>query len=113
MFAVGDSEGYNSGTIPVSVSAEPYVYKIELTKVKITIPEGGKTCVYLHNEMKSVIPEFSAEEPFTVNFNGSQYSLPSGISQIPSLKLKGGNNVITLESNTDNKIAVSYQEARL
>lgn len=113
LFNVGDSDGYNNRTIPISIIADPYAYKIELTKVKIFLPESGKTNVYLHNEMRSVIPEFSAKNPFTVSFNSSQYSLPSGISKIPSIKLKEGNNIISLESAAENIITVSYQEARI
>lgn len=113
LFTVGDSDGYNNRTIPISIIADPYAYKTELTKVKIALPESGKTNVYLHNEMRSVIPEFSAKNPFTVSFNGSQYSLPSGISKIPSIKLKEGNNIISLESAAENIITVSYQEARI
>lgn len=113
LFTIGDTDGYNSGKIPVNVSADPYAYKIEITTVKITIPESGATDVYLDNEMRTVIPEFTAEESITVSFGSSQYALPQGISQIPALKLKAGSNVITLEGNAGAKISISYREARL
>ncbi len=113
LFSIGERSGYNSCTIPVSVSADPYAYKIELTTLEITIPESGKTDVYLYNEMRPVIPEFSATEAVTVSFGNSQYTLPAGTSHIPALKLKAGDNVITLEGNAGSKVTVSYREARL
>lgn len=110
---VGSMQNYNGGTIPCTLYAEPYRYKILPTIVKYDISTTPRTII-LRNEQMPVIPTINASGAASIVFNGTTYSVSSGNSRLVGLMLKEGNNLLTVATVAGTgTITFSYQEGAL
>lgn len=114
VFNIGNIQNYNGNIINVSVVAEPYCYKNNITASTVTIPSSGSITKTFTNEMRRTTPKFTTtSENIQMVFNGVQYSLSAGETIFPTLIFDAGENMITFNGTSDATITVSYQEARL
>lgn len=113
VFVVGDTEGYQEGTIPVSVNAEPYAYRKEITTVTGVISESGIKEVILSSEKITAIPTVTANNIITISLRGKSITLPAGVHTVSEFKLKAGDNILTVSGTPKTEYTISYQEARL
>ena len=108
-FKVGEKSGYNSGRIAVTMKADPWRYKNDVTTITVT----ASGTVSLSNELKSAVPTFTAEDAYaTVTFNGVSHALAVGENVFSDIKLGAGMNSISMVG-VHNPIVISYQEATL
>lgn len=113
LFNVDGTEGYASGTIPVSVTADPYVYKNGITELNYIIPDEGKMTVILSNELRRTVPTFNASDTVTIGYKGAKYTVNAGTTEFSNVKLPAGDSEIVIEGAPGSCVTVSYQEARL
>lgn len=103
----GDISGYNSGKIPVSMTAYPYKKRVRQT-VKIIEGDGTVTLV---NERMPVVPSISNSAVATLSWEGKSVSLEPGEHALPQLMLQQGNTVITVA--TSGEVTFTYREGSL
>lgn len=103
---IGDRGGYNSGKIPVTVVADPYRYKTEITKKTVT---ASGTQIFTNETMRTV-PTFTATDATaTVTFKAVSHQLRPGDNTFEDIVLEPGINSVAF-SNVNNPIVVTYQE---
>lgn len=103
---IGDKSGYNSGQIPVTMTADPWRYKNEPTAY--TLAAG----VYrLSNEGRRAIPTFETEAAAQVIFGDTTYQLAPGENRFEDLVFTAGLNEIQISGTAP--VTVIYQEAHL
>lgn len=104
---VGDKGGYNSGRVQVTMQADPWRYKNEVTEHILSVPGT----YVLGNEGKRAIPTLEATAAAAITFNGETYELTAGENRIDEIIFTAGRNTVTLEGSGE--ITISYQEAHL
>lgn len=109
---IGAMQEYNGGTIPVTLYAQPYRYRIYPTIVKKAISTSASTII-LKNEQMPVVPTITLTTNATIVFNGTTYTVSSGTSRIPGIVLDEGNNVFTVTGSGSGTITFQYQEGAL
>lgn len=103
---VGEKQGYNSGQIPITMTADPWRWKNEPTVY--TLAAG----IYrLANEGRRAIPTFTAEASAQVSFRGTTYQLAAGENRFEDLIFTAGLNEIQISGS--GTVTVTYQEAHL
>lgn len=95
--------------IVIAADAEPFKYKTEVTLVKTAV-SGAKTVVCMNDRMEAV-PSIKSSSECTVFFRGNSYGIPGGISMIPDIVFRRGENFLRLEGNAE--IEITYQEGAL
>lgn len=110
-FAIGDRSGYNSGQIPVTVDAYPYMLKNSETTA--TKSHSTSTTITLTNEQRPVVPTITATRAVTLTKNGKTYSISAGTTKVSGLVLTAGTNTITVASSGSGTLTFKYQEGRL
>lgn len=113
LFSVGDMKGYHSGTIPISVIAEPYAIKNDPTILNIIIRGSGTESVTVSNEMRPAVPIFTASDDVAITFNNVTYTISAGETAIPQIKLPAGESELILSALPETEVAITYQEARI
>lgn len=105
--AVGAKGGYNNTTIPVTMTAEPWRYKNDLTTVRVAASGN----VILNNETKRTAPTFTATDAVaTVTFGTVSHQLMPGENQFDDIVLEPGQNILTI-SGVSAPVVITYQEA--
>lgn len=105
---IGEKSGYNTGMIGVTMEAQPWRYRNEVSTMTIT----GDGSVMIPNEHKPSTPTF------TVATGGARvgylrtYTLLAGENTFPELVFHEGNNGVSFSGVTD-PITVTWQEASL
>lgn len=106
----GDHSGYNTGKIPVSMSAYPWKLKNTVTTVSKAITGSG--IVTLSNERMSVSPSVSATAPVTIRWGANSVSIDTGENwSIPTLILEAGSTELTVTGTAT--VSFTYQEGSL
>jgi hypothetical protein len=95
------------------VDCEPYRYKNELTKRRLTVQGYGEADVNLINERRCVIPQITVDQEVTVIFGDFVIVLTPGAWHVSGLMLKPGDNRIKIQTVTDTNITIEYREASL
>lgn len=111
---IGDLQGYNSGRIPISMTAAPHKLKNSITSVSSELT-GEYTAVSLVNDYMPAVPTITVTEDTTLLWNGTEYAISAGTHRLLDIRLtKGVNNIsaklVTAASGT---ITFEYQEGRL
>lgn len=110
VMSIGAASGYNTGRIPVSMSAYPYKLKLADTVVAVTV--SGTATAVLQNERRPVAPKISTTAEITVSWGSSSVSLSAGEDwTVPGLILGPGDTEITIAGNAD--VSIRYQEGSL
>lgn len=109
---VGSMQDYNGGTIPLTLYAQPYRYRIYPTIVKKSITTSPVTIV-LKNEQMPVIPTITLSAAATIVFKGVTYSVAAGTSRNVNMVLDEGNNVFEVTGSSAGTITFQYQEGAL
>lgn len=112
VFAVGDISGYNSGKIPITVTAEPYAYKNGLTVISETLPSGGSATLDLTNEQMPATATITVDAAVTLTYGGTTYSISAGTRALPFTIPPGGTSV-PVSGPAGTSVSVSYQEGRI
>lgn len=108
-FNVGAKGAYNSGVIPVTVTADPWRYKNEPTERTFT-SAGTYT---IQNEKMPARPVFTVNSGSgTVTWGGVAYPLSPGANTFRGIVFGEGGNVVTL-AGTMSSVTVRYQEGTL
>ena len=106
---LGNKGGYNNGRIPITMTADPWRYRNDLTKFVVS----EDMTVKLTNEGRRVSPVFRATDATAhVLFGEDDYQILPGDNRFEGLLLETGGNDLTF-SNVTNAITISYQEAVL
>ncbi len=103
----GDINGYNSGKIPVSMTAYPYKLRARKTVKGIQ----GNGTVTLRNERMQAIPTIANTAPATLSWEGKSIALEPGEHIVPELMLLQGNTEITVV--TTGEVSFTYREGSL
>lgn len=111
---VGDLQGYNSGRIPISMTAAPHKLKNSITSVSSELT-GEYTAVSLINDYMPAVPTITVTEDTALLWNGAEYAISAGAHRLLDIRFaKGINNIsaklLTAASGT---ITFEYQEGRL
>lgn len=107
VISFGDISGYNSGKIPVKMTAEPYKYKNAVS----TKTQTGNGTVSLSNEGMPAVPTINATASATIAWDGNSVSISSGETVIPQLVLPAGSTSITV--TTSGAVTFEWQEGSL
>lgn len=110
-FEVGQKGSYNSGTVQVTVTADPWRYRNEATERKFQA-DGAYS---LHNEKMPAKPVFIAGSGGgTVAFNGSSYALSAGENVFDGIVFHEGDNAVAFAGiSSTGGVTVKYQEGTL
>lgn len=104
--SIGERGSYNSGLIPVAMTADPWRYKTDVTE--LTVSEDGR--VTLMNEEMPAVPTFIATDAVaTVTFNSVSHQLRPGANAFDDIVFGPGMNALTF-SDIDDPVTVQYQE---
>lgn len=109
VISVGDTSGYNTGKIPVKMTAQPYKLRREKTAVSKKITDSGT--VTLRNERKPATPLITVSDSMTLAWSGHSVSLSAGTHTVPQLLLQQGDTEITVTGS--GIITFEYQEGSL
>ena len=109
---VGSMQDYNGGTLPLTLYAQPYRYKTYSTIIKKAISTSATTII-LPNEQMPVVPTITLDANATIVFNGTTYSVSSGVNRIAGIVLEEGNNLFTVTGSASGSITFSSQEGAL
>lgn len=113
VLAVGEKSKFNSGRIPITLTAFPYRLKAAETTVNVTIPTGGSTTVTLANEQRRVVPTITASAETTIRKGDAIWTIEAGTTQISGLYLDAGNTELTVSGTSNATVTFKYQEGRL
>ena len=114
VFDVAGISGYQSRVIPISVQAEPYMFKNDITEVVTVIPQGGNIDVVFHNDMRIVTPTFRADAQVLITQGINTYALSADAdTRFPKLKFSAGENPLNFSGDEGTIVTATYQEARL
>ena len=110
-FNVGQKGAYNSGTIQVTVTADPWRYRNELTE-RFIQTDGT---YYFQNEKKPSLPVFiRTGSGGTVTFNGVSKALYAGENTFDNIIFNEGRYAVTFAGITSTGgVTVKYQEGTL
>lgn len=107
IISFGDVGGFNKGTIPVRMTADPYKYKATET----TVTQSGAGTVTLSNEGMPVVPTVTSTGSATLAWDGNSVSISSGEQVIPQLILPAGDTEITVTGSAT--VTFTYREGSL
>lgn len=102
----------NIGMISVECDCEPYKYKLQPTKMSVTI--DGTQAISLTNGRKRAVPEVRIESEGSLNIvyqEGNIWDLGSGSYTLPELELTEGENTVTVTGT--GTITFTWQEGDL
>lgn len=110
-FSVGEKGPYNSGIIPITVTADPWRYKNEVTE-RLFAKDGT---FIIQNEKRPARPFFvKASAGGTVTFKGVTKTLLAGENSFDNIIFGEGANTITFSGITGSaEVTVKYQEGTL
>lgn len=94
-------------TFVITIDAQPFSYS--LTPKSYTYTDSNARNVTLFNAGVSVIPTITVETEATIVYGETTIQLSAGVYETEALKLKSGNNVITITST--GAVTISYREA--
>lgn len=100
----------NKGKIVISVNCEPYKLDIAETIASITVNNRTQEII-LSNDRKRVCPILDVVGNITLNFEGQDYTLNAGKTQLLNLVLKEGNNQLSIGGN--GTITITYRKGSL
>lgn len=101
---------FKIGKVIFNVNCEPYKYRQDRT-VETHEIKGEKAVNYKCDYMETM-PDFTSDQEMSFEFNGKQYSLPSGQkTTFTGLTFTEGDNFIKWKGN--GKVTVTYQEGTL
>ena len=107
IIAFGDESGFNNGTIPVKMTAEPYKLKSSVT----TKTQNGAGTIALTNEGMPVVPTVTSTGSGTLAWDGHSVSIVSGEQVIPQLVLQAGTTSVTVTGAIN--VTFTYREGSL
>lgn len=113
MLEMGEHAGYNSGVIPVTLTAYPY--KLKTAQTVVTAPLAAEyATISLPNEMMRTVPVFQANEDATLEYGGNTYALSKEQTyRNTDIVLEAGQNSIRAKSDAGAVLTVTYQEGTL
>lgn len=97
------------GMITVDCDCEPYKMKIDETVITKSV--SGATSITLANSRKTVVPKVTLDSEMTIAFGQYSGTFSAGTYIIPSLRLKEGNNTLTVTGS--GTITFTYREGGL
>lgn len=106
VISFGDISGYNSGKIPVKMTAEPY----KLKNAETTVTSGAGT-VTLTNEGMPAVPTVTSTGSATIAWDGHSVAISAGEQTIPQLVLPAGETEITITGSAT--VTFTWQEGSL
>lgn len=112
VFSIGNISGFNSGKIPVTVTAEPYAYKNVVSTASGTIPSGGTLSLTLSNEQMPTDVTLTTDGAITLTYDGNTYSFSSETAVLP-FKLPSGGATLSISGSQGVDVSFSYQEGRI
>lgn len=95
--------------VTISVDAEPFKYKKEVTVVKDMI--FGEKAVICMNDRMEVVPSIKSSTECTAIFNGNIYVVSKNTGRYPDIVFKRGENVLQIVGTTE--IEITYREGAL
>lgn len=121
---IGESSGYNSGKIPVTMTAEPYKYdlaasdeewlwdpfnfEVDVGRRYKALEVGGEAAYTIIGSPMPVCPSFIVTGgALIMTINGSSYSLPVGTSTVLGLWLEDGEYSVTFTGT--GAVTISFQ----
>lgn len=92
----GDLSGYNSGKIPVTMTAEPWKYSVHET----VVTQGGNGVALLENLRMPVTPRITATAAATLTWPGHSVAIetPGSDLIVPALTLGAGATEVTVDT---------------
>ena len=112
---VGEMSGYNSCTIPFSMTAQPY--RLKNADTVALKPFGTSwTTITLTNESMRVIPTITVDKDAYVEFDGDQYAVAVGPHRISTIAFGPGTSTIkikTQSSSGSGTVEIRYREGCL
>ena len=106
IISFGGVSGYNSGKIPVKMTAEPY----KLKNAEATVTSGAGT-VTLTNEGMPVVPTVTSTGSATIAWDGHSVAISAGEQTIPQLVLPAGETEITITGSAT--VTFTWREGSL
>ena len=108
---VGESSGYNSGCIPITMRAEPLRYALQDTMV---IHEGNGSR-QLENHGMPVTPEITTTAETKISWREGEHTivLSEGAGQYVSALVLPRNGTLTLEIETEGSVTFVWREGVL
>lgn len=111
---IGETSGYNSGEIPMTLTAGPWRYKLTPTTVTRTDLGTAYKQLSLSNERRPTIPTITVAQDTTLLWGGSTKALSAGTYRRADIRLQAGANILKAKvTSGTGSITVEYQEASL
>lgn len=98
-------------TIVIDAEVDPYKIEVEGVSQPYTVTVVDSATVNLTNGRKIVSPTFTTSDAMQVTFNGSTYDLPKGTTTVLEIRLREGDNNITLKGN--GTVTIDYKRGSL
>ena len=106
-----DDESLLKTTLTVKFTVYPYAIANEPKKYDFTITAGEEITAVVVNGSSHRIPfTVNASAAITAKLDNVSYSLPAGETKVNTVFLKEGANTVTLKSNADCTVTVSFIE---
>ena len=113
VLAVGDKSKFNSGQIPITLTAYPYRLKRAETSVAVTIPSSGTITVTLDNEQRRVVPTITTTGNLSVQKGSRTWAIEPGTTRLSGLYLDAGETELAMSGTAGTEVTITYQEGRL
>lgn len=118
IISIGPKDKFNSGRIPISITAQPYRLKTAVTEATFSIAGNRVQTITLSNEGMRVSPLVSTNKVCTINKDGHYWSLePNTVdAKLSGFYLDAGTTSLVINTSGATStvtLKFKYQEGRL
>ena len=106
-----DEDSIEKTTITVKFKAYPYKIANDPRVYTFTVPANTETInTVINNSAHKITPTITTDVGILLTIDSGSYSIPIGETTDSSLKLNVGENILTIQSETDCIVTVSFYE---